>query len=142
MNGLSWFFVLWFFSPLITAAIWGQKGGSSGIGCLMGLLGPFGILLAAVGTPSPIQRAEVLAAKGLGGGGNGRPGVPKAQARECPWCKSDIRADASVCPHCQRESEAWVFNDGAWWAKTSTGEWRYLRGNQWITPEQPTNPET
>jgi hypothetical protein len=22
---------------------------------------------------------------------------------ECPWCKSDIRADALVCPHCRRE---------------------------------------
>lgn len=22
---------------------------------------------------------------------------------ECPWCKEDIRVDALVCPHCQRD---------------------------------------
>lgn len=25
--------------------------------------------------------------------------------RECPFCKEQIRKDANVCPHCQRESE-------------------------------------
>jgi hypothetical protein len=22
---------------------------------------------------------------------------------ECPWCKEDMRTDALVCPHCQRD---------------------------------------
>jgi hypothetical protein len=22
---------------------------------------------------------------------------------ECPWCKEDMRLDASACPHCQRD---------------------------------------
>jgi hypothetical protein len=22
---------------------------------------------------------------------------------ECPWCKEDMRLNASVCPHCQRD---------------------------------------
>lgn len=22
---------------------------------------------------------------------------------ECPWCREDMRLDASVCPHCQRD---------------------------------------
>jgi hypothetical protein len=42
--------------------------------------------------------------------------------RECPHCKEPMRRDASVCPHCQRDSEAWTLNDGAWWVKRD-GAW-------------------
>jgi hypothetical protein len=41
--------------------------------------------------------------------------------RECPFCKSQIRADASVCPHCQRESPPWQFHEGSWWTKDDRG---------------------
>lgn len=43
--------------------------------------------------------------------------------RECPFCKTEIRPDASVCPHCQRESEPWTENDGYWWKKGASNEW-------------------
>jgi len=40
---------------------------------------------------------------------------PMAVLRECEHCKSAIRPDASVCPHCQREGQAWTLKDGRWW---------------------------
>lgn len=43
--------------------------------------------------------------------------------RECPFCKSAIRRDASVCPHCQRESEPWLLHDGRWWVKRDSGDY-------------------
>lgn len=43
--------------------------------------------------------------------------------RECPFCKMEIRPDASVCPHCQRESDSWKLNDEHWWAKGEAGGW-------------------
>lgn len=43
--------------------------------------------------------------------------------RECPFCKTEIHPDASVCPHCQRESEPWTENDGYWWKKGASNEW-------------------
>jgi RNA polymerase subunit RPABC4/transcription elongation factor Spt4 len=33
---------------------------------------------------------------------------PKA-VRECPHCKEAMRRDASVCPHCRRDSDAWRY---------------------------------
>ena len=45
--------------------------------------------------------------------------------RECPHCKEQMRRDASVCPHCQRDSEAWTFNEGYWWYQADDG-WLYL----------------
>lgn len=52
--------------------------------------------------------------------------------RECPHCKMSIRADASVCPHCQRESPAWRFHNGFWWMTTDDGRLFYLdKTNQW-----------
>lgn len=43
--------------------------------------------------------------------------------RECPSCKAGIRPDASVCPHCQQESEPWTWNDHVWWKKDESEEW-------------------
>jgi RNA polymerase subunit RPABC4/transcription elongation factor Spt4 len=57
--------------------------------------------------------------------------------RECPFCKSRIRADALVCPHCQRESEPWRLvrtvwvgrgTDGTfWWLQQPPGTWFKVR---------------
>jgi predicted amidophosphoribosyltransferase len=60
--------------------------------------------------------------------------------RECPYCKKRLRGDASVCPHCQRESVAWVEHEGYWWRQDQAGQWEYLRtdgslradGGQWM----------
>lgn len=52
--------------------------------------------------------------------------------RECPHCKESMRADASVCPHCQRESPAWSFHDGRWWFRQTDGNLYWLNAsNKW-----------
>jgi len=56
--------------------------------------------------------------------------------RECPFCKQEMRRDASVCPHCRHDSEAWIYADGQWRARSgkvwfalveSRGEWEPLQ---------------
>ena len=43
--------------------------------------------------------------------------------RHCPHCKERMRGDATVCPHCQRESESWRLHEGRWWRKDDAGNW-------------------
>jgi hypothetical protein len=50
---------------------------------------------------------------------------PMKVLRECPFCKMQIRPDASVCPHCQRESEPWTLKENLWW-RHEGGEWLWL----------------
>lgn len=89
---------------IIAGKIWGNKGGSSGVGGVMGLLlGWIGVIIAAVATPS---RAAQFSGGAVAG--------PSGPVRECPHCKEQMRRDASVCPHCQRDSDAWVFHEGRW----------------------------
>lgn len=54
------------------------------------------------------------------------PAPSAAAVRECPYCKEDMRRDASTCPHCRKDSPAWVFNDGLWWAHAPDGGWLLL----------------
>src|SRR5262249_7883847 len=50
--------------------------------------------------------------------------------RECPFCKEHMRRDASVCPHCRRESEPWTFNGDRWWLLID-GKWHmYDEGSE------------
>ena len=58
--------------------------------------------------------------------------VSERVTRECPHCKEQMRRDASVCPRCQRESPAWTFHEGRWWAQTE-GQWYMLdeMANEW-----------
>ena len=61
---------------VVCAVIWRARGGQAAAGALAGVAGGiFGLLY-------------VLLAK------TGR--------LACPWCKGAIRADALICPHCQR----------------------------------------
>jgi len=63
-----------------------------------------------------------------------RPGTfdPMKVTRECPYCKSEIRPDASVCPHCRRESPPWTLKNNIWWRQDEgSGEWL------WLDPEGP-----
>lgn len=58
--------------------------------------------------------------------------------RECPYCKKRLRGDASVCPHCQRESTPWTLKDGVWWRQDDAGGWEYRQttgdgGARWRT---------
>lgn len=59
--------------------------------------------------------------------------------RECPHCKEQMRRDASVCPHCQRDSTAWTFHEGRW-RTNEGGTWYWLdeESNTWQRSEQPT----
>jgi hypothetical protein len=109
----------------VASAIWKNKGGDPVVGFIMGaLLGLLGIIMAAAMTPK------------AGGAFTG-----SSMERECPYCKKQIRRDASVCPYCQRESEAWNYHGGFWWVWRN-GRWMYLneRSNKWeATPTQPTS---
>jgi hypothetical protein len=51
-------------------------------------------------------------------------------SRECPHCRELMRGEASVCPHCQRESEAWQQDGGFWWRQSEAG-WEYLDSGAW-----------
>jgi hypothetical protein len=94
--------------------IWSRKGGSPAAGFLIGLLlGLLGLIIVLVGTP---RGARTTAAR-----------------RECPHCTQPMRRDASVCPHCRRESQPWRLHEGRWWVETPEG-W-YQRDDQretWI----------
>jgi hypothetical protein len=59
--------------------------------------------------------------------------------RECPYCKEEMRRDASVCPHCRHESPAWTLHEGHWWSKVD-GVWYRLDEltNSWERVEETT----
>ena len=65
------------------------------------------------------------------------------RSRECPFCKSNIRADASVCPYCRRESQAWRLHEGHWWTRDDAGQdwWLDDAANRWVqfSLENPTS---
>ena len=130
----------------ISQAIWSRKGGSPGAGFALGFfLGFLGLIYVAVARPSqttlqtapPMPRAPAPSAPTapavpppLGAPpantGAARPPVSPPPGpgvvRECPFCKEEIRRDASVCPHCRRESPAWDYRDGRWWTDSGDGE--------------------
>jgi hypothetical protein len=102
----------------VGGAIWQSKGGSFGGGFLIcALLGFLGLIFVVAAKPKPAGAV---------------PGS-RVSTRECPFCKSNIRPDASVCPHCQRESPAWVFHEGRWWIKDDAGQdwWLNEGTRQW-----------
>ena len=94
------------------------------------LLGPVGVLLVALLPAMPeltldelelyrphmsserYERNRAALASGL-------------MYRECPYCKEEMRRDASVCPHCRHESPAWTLHEGHWWTKVD-GVWHHL----------------
>ena len=53
--------------------------------------------------------------------------------RQCPFCKEEMRRDASVCPHCRHESAAWTLHEGRWWTEVG-GTWYWLDEieNKWM----------
>lgn len=47
-----------------------------------------------------------------------------------------MRRDASVCPHCRHESQAWSHHEGNWWVRVD-GTWHRLdeEANTWVAAE-------
>jgi hypothetical protein len=106
----------------ICSAIWRSKGGGPGAGFFIGFfLGIFGLIFVAVATPA----------------GSGTQQAGRNMMRECPFCKSSIRRDASVCPYCQRESKPWRLHNGYWWFTNDDGEqfWLDTKSNTWVAAE-------
>jgi hypothetical protein len=64
--------------------------------------------------PDPIRHTPTMMSSAPPPG----PGV----VRECPFCKEAMRRDALVCPHCRRESKAWNYREGRWWATNDAEE--------------------
>src|SRR5674476_873099 len=95
------------FIPAIVAARMATNRGRSGIvGALLGLVvGWIGVVIVLLrGTAdSDVRRSDTQA------------------HRECPFCEEQMRCDASICPHCQKESPAWVYDAGEW-RKPSSSE--------------------
>lgn len=68
--------LIWFICAIVGAVI-GSSKGEAGMGFIAGLLlGPFGVLFAAMSS------------------GDREP---------CPHCKERIKKKASVCPHCRTQ---------------------------------------
>lgn len=92
----------------VGAGIW-----TIGLGALLALFAGIGMLRGPTGTvPSATSSVST---------------------RECPHCREQMRRDASVCPHCQRESTAWRFHEGRWWYRDSDANdyWLNESSNQW-----------
>jgi hypothetical protein len=83
------FIVIWVICGFIAAAIASGKGNSGGGAFLLGvLLGPIGILIAAVQKANPQQDDRDSAERGM---------------VKCPFCAEFIRPEATVCRHCSRD---------------------------------------
>jgi hypothetical protein len=91
--------------------------------------------------PSTPRSAATAASSPIGDSSAAPP--PSAQqgpvaVRECPFCKEPMRRDASVCPHCRRESSAWTYRDGHWWAANEQGEESWLdNAGTWHPASEP-----
>lgn len=80
------FVVIWLICGFIAAAIASGKGNSGGAAFLLGvLLGPLGILIAAIRKANPQQADRDSAGRGM---------------VKCPFCAEFIRPEATVCSHC------------------------------------------
>jgi hypothetical protein len=63
---------------------------------------------------------------------------PPVAMRECPFCREPMRRDASVCPHCRRESPVWTYRDGHWWAANEQGDESWLdNAGMWHAESEP-----
>ena len=105
MDGHFIFIVLiWIVLGVVCASIWQGKGGSYAAGFAFGvLLGLIGLVIVLVAKP------------------DSRRSGTRGSDRECPYCKSSIRADASVCPHCQHASDPWRKIRETWTARDAAG---------------------
>src|SRR5262245_326670 len=63
--------------------------------------------------------------------------LSRARKRDCPFCERRMIVDATVCAHCQRESDPWVKQDDIWFRRGQAGGWEYRQpagdgGVRWL----------
>jgi hypothetical protein len=130
-------FGLFFFLPaLIVALLMQPKQGSAAASPRP----PAGPAQPPTSTPAaqppPPSPAPVLGAAAVPAPPGALPASPPVSAsptsapvayRECPHCKESMRRDATVCPHCRRESDAWSFDRRVWWSQDASGQRLWLR---------------
>lgn len=117
-----------------------NQGGTFGGGFWWGfLLGLIGLIVVAVTKPTPASAQALPAgppaatpAAPAPAGPAGAVANPRAM-RECPHCKEGMRRDASVCPHCRRDSEVRRYLEGRWWSPLGTDPpvWYDERTGRW-----------
>jgi len=105
-------------SAMIGAGIGSAKGNRATGFVLGALLGPLGIIVAAVMQPSKEFTSAAAS-------------VERSIYRQCPHCKENMRRDAGTCPHCRLQSEAWRLHEGYWWAN---GYWLRESDLTWQAP--------
>lgn len=107
----SVFIIVWFTLTIVCGAISQGKGRGLLPGLVLGaFLGVIGLIIVLVEKPGMTTSSTGLE-------------VPQ---RECPFCRQSIRADASVCRYCQRESPAWTHHQGYWWTRNEADDWYRL----------------
>lgn len=90
---------IWLICGIIAAVIYSNKGRSGLTAFIVGFLfGPIGVILAAL-TPADTAAVE-------------RKAVTTGSMKKCPFCAELVRAEATVCKHCQRELPAVVAEPG------------------------------
>jgi hypothetical protein len=81
--------VFWLICGAVAAMIASSKGGSAGLGFVVGaLLGPLGIVVAFfMGGEQPLADKQIAA----------------GDKKKCPRCAELVQPDALVCKHCGHE---------------------------------------
>jgi hypothetical protein len=108
-----------FATASVGAGIWALFAG----GVATGLAG---LILIGQMTPPPVPALPASVT------GIAPPPGPGA-VRTCPYCREAMQRDASVCPHCRRESQAWTYEEGRWWTTDPSGArvWLDERKSTW-----------
>lgn len=101
--------ILWIV-PIFVANSIGKAKNRSGVayGLFLGWIGV--IILALLAPAEPITLANIDKHRNRFGDRQYRELKEKLieeerRYRECPFCKEQIRSDATACPHCQRDVE-------------------------------------
>jgi hypothetical protein len=107
-------------------AVRSNQGGSFAGGFAWGfLLGFIGLIVVALTKPTqatpathptlPLPQAPAVAPIAMKQAQMIALSDESHRLRECPHCKEAMRRDASVCPHCRRDSDPWRCWEERWW---------------------------